>query len=361
MVNLCIHVFLVVLYGSEISHTVAMQVTSTGPQTIKKAQGESVVLGCTYSESPSDVGQLDVEWSIVSPDMTQKDKLILSYSGGKEYKLSNPDLMSRLTFVGDPSRGDATISITSLSISDTATYQCKVKKPPGSDSRKVTVVVLVRPSVPKCWVENGEVIGTTVSLCCKTSEGSIPLSYKWTKESGSMPLTASQNAQTGELLISNHSQSYMGTYICEVSNEVGNEQCKYTLMAYNPTNKAGIIAGAVIGALLLLLLLLLLIWLLICCCQKHRYQKETANEIKEDAAAPDSHPASRNSSLRSIMGYRTHHGIIYNSVRNGQANRTVSGHGNIFTERNQELRHSSLSANDYKPPLTYDSRYGYPV
>lgn len=46
------------------------------------------------------------------------------------------------------------------------------------------------------------------------------------------------------------------------------------------TNKAGVIAGAVIGALLLLLLLLLLIWLLICCCHKRRYQKEVANEIR---------------------------------------------------------------------------------
>lgn len=46
------------------------------------------------------------------------------------------------------------------------------------------------------------------------------------------------------------------------------------------TNKAGVIAGAVIGALLLLLLLLLLIWLLICCCHKRKYQKEVANEIR---------------------------------------------------------------------------------
>ena len=46
------------------------------------------------------------------------------------------------------------------------------------------------------------------------------------------------------------------------------------------TNKAGVIAGAVIGALLLLLLLLLLIWLLVCCCRKKRYVKEVANEIR---------------------------------------------------------------------------------
>ncbi|XP_036434800.1 V-set and immunoglobulin domain-containing protein 8b [Colossoma macropomum] len=356
-------VSLVVLFAIVVclDHAAAIQVTSTGPQTIKKAQGENVILGCTYSESPSDVGQLDVEWSVVSPDMTQKDNLILSYSGGQEYKLARPDLKSRLKFVGEPSRGDATISITSLCVSETATYQCKVKKPPGIDSRKITLVVLARPSVPKCWVENGEVIGSTVSLRCKSSEGSIPLTYKWTRETGSMPATATQNPQTGELLISNHSQSYTGSYICEVSNEVGKEQCKYTLKAYNPTNKAGIIAGAVIGALLLLLFLLLLIWLLICCCQKRRYEKETANEIKEDAAAPESRPASRHSSFRSIMSYHTHHGIIHNSVRNSQPNRTESGRSNIYTDHSQVPLQVSLPASDYKPPLRYDSRYGYPV
>lgn len=45
-------------------------------------------------------------------------------------------------------------------------------------------------------------------------------------------------------------------------------------------NKAGVIAGAVIGALLLLLLLLFLIWLLVCCCRKRRYEKEVTNEIR---------------------------------------------------------------------------------
>uniref|UniRef100_A0A4W4FIK5 Ig-like domain-containing protein n=1 Tax=Electrophorus electricus TaxID=8005 RepID=A0A4W4FIK5_ELEEL len=249
---------------------VCVCVISTGPQTIKKAQGENVTLGCTYVQSPSDTGQLDVEWSNVSPDMTQKDRLILSYSGGTVYKLGDPGLMSRLKCVGDPGQGDASIFISPLQASDTATYECKVKKPPGIDSRKVTLVVLVRPSVPKCWVDNGEEIGSTIILRCKSSEGTSPLKYNWIRESGgSLPPTATQSKLTGELLIQNHSQSYTGSYLCEVTNEVGKEQCKYSLRAYSSANKAGVIAGAVIGALLLLLLLLLLIWLLICCCQKH--------------------------------------------------------------------------------------------
>lgn len=51
----------------------------------------------------------------------------------------------------------------------------------------------VRPSVPKCWVEGSEEKGGTVSLCCKSSQGSSPLKYAWTKEGGNMPPTATQS------------------------------------------------------------------------------------------------------------------------------------------------------------------------
>ncbi|XP_067250440.1 V-set and immunoglobulin domain-containing protein 8b isoform X1 [Chanodichthys erythropterus] len=341
--------------------TWAIQVTSTGPQTIKKAQGESVSLGCTYTLDAADVGDLDIEWTVVSQDMTQKDELILSYTGGKQYQLGNPDLMSRMKFVGDPSRGDATITFSTLKVSDTSTYQCKVKKTPGIDSRKVTLVVLVRPSSPKCWVEGSEEKGGTVSLRCKSSQGSSPLKYAWTKEGGNMPPTATQSPLTGELLIRNHSESYTGKYICEVSNEVGAERCTYALQAYNPTNKVGVIVGAVIGALLLLLLLLLLIWLLICCCNKRRYEKEVANEIREDTAAPESRLGSRNSSFRSGMNYHVHPGIYYSSVQNADVIRAGSGRSSTHTERIRAQREASMLASDHRPPLTYDSKYGYPV
>ncbi|KAG9462356.1 hypothetical protein GDO78_014284, partial [Eleutherodactylus coqui] len=71
-------------------------------------------------------------------------------------------------------------------------------------------------------------------------------------------------------------------------------------------NRVGIIVGAVFGALFLLLLLLLLIWCLICCCNKKRYEKELANDIREDVVAPPSNTNSRASSVRTAAGYRPH-------------------------------------------------------
>lgn len=54
----------------------AMEVTSSGPQTLQKAQGDAVTLGCTYTPGPMDTGDLDIEWSVISPDTTQKDQLV---------------------------------------------------------------------------------------------------------------------------------------------------------------------------------------------------------------------------------------------------------------------------------------------
>ncbi|XP_054467495.1 V-set and immunoglobulin domain-containing protein 8b [Anoplopoma fimbria] len=334
--------------------TEAMQVTSSGPQTIQMAQGGTVNLGCTYSSAPQDKGELDIEWSNVSPDMTQKDQLILSHTGGLMHQYGDPGVSRRLKFIGDPKQGDASISISDVRPSDTGTYQCKVKKAPGVDMRKVTLVVMAPPSVPKCWIEGGEEKGGPVSLRCKSSQGSIPLSYTWKRESGgAMPSDATQDTESGELLIKNHTDSNIGSYMCEAKNAVGQEQCKYTLRAYNPTNKVGVIVGAVIGAILLLLLLLLLIWLLICCCHKRRYEKEIANELREDAVAPESRPSSRNSSFRSVLAYRTHPGVQYSSVRKNLPSVSESGPSPVYT--------GESNGASGRPSLKYDHQYGYPV
>lgn len=53
-----------------------MEVTATGLQTVQKARGETVKLGCTYTLGPQDTGELDIEWSNVNPDITQRDQLV---------------------------------------------------------------------------------------------------------------------------------------------------------------------------------------------------------------------------------------------------------------------------------------------
>ncbi|XP_051923539.1 V-set and immunoglobulin domain-containing protein 8b isoform X1 [Hippocampus zosterae] len=353
-------VFFLVTVHLKTDVTRAMQVTSTGPQTIQKAQGENLLIGCTYTPGLQDTGELDIEWSNVSPDMTQKDKLILAYTEGRIHNY-DPSLSGRLSFVGDPKRGDASISITDLRLSDTATYLCKVKKAPGVDMRKVTLVVMVPPSVPKCWIDGKEEKGSPVTLRCKSYQGSSPLTYSWRRESGGAkpPLAVPLNTQNGEYLIKNHSDSYAGSYVCEAKNPVGKAQCKQALQAYNPTNRVGVIVGAVIGAILLLLLLLLAIWLTVCCCLKLRYEKEVANEIREDTRAPESRPSSKNSSYRSVLGYRTHQGVSYSSV--GNRLNSVNESNGSHPSNSDKGSKQSASVRKPLPPLKYDHRYGYPV
>ncbi|XP_055062857.2 V-set and immunoglobulin domain-containing protein 8a [Misgurnus anguillicaudatus] len=316
--------------------TFALKVTSSGPQTIQMAQGERVTLDCTFASTPEDVGQLDIEWSVVSPDTTQKDHMIMSYTAGRKYVHGDSAFMKGVDFTAaDPAQGDASLSIASLTADHAGTYQCKVKKAPGVDSRKISLVVLVRPSVPKCWVDGGAAVGEPVSLRCRTDRGSAPLLYSWKRESGGpIPLDVVQNSLTGELLISNHSINHMGVYSCEVSNAVGKESCRLNLQAVKPPNKAGVIAGTVVGCLLLIIIVLLVIWLLIFKCDRNPHDKEFSNEIREDVPPPESRPTSRVSSFRS--------GVAYSQV-------------------DQTHKAYSPSTNTSHSTAKYDSRFGYPV
>ncbi len=83
--------------------------------------------------------------------------------------------------------------------------------------------------------------------------------------------------------------------------------------------------------------------------------------FREDTAAPESHPGSRNTSFRSVQNYRVHPGIHYSSVGKADVTRVGSGHSSAHTERSRVQREAIMLASDYRPPLSYDSKYGYPV
>lgn len=82
-----------------------------------------------------------------------------------------------------------------------------------------------------------------------------------------------------------------------------------------------------------------------------------ACRFREDVQAPESRPTSRNSSFRSVLGYRTHPGVHYSSVRNHGVRE--SGRSAIHSAgTNGTLQPTTAGVN---PPLQYDHRYGYPV
>uniref|UniRef100_A0A667ZRL0 Ig-like domain-containing protein n=2 Tax=Myripristis murdjan TaxID=586833 RepID=A0A667ZRL0_9TELE len=312
-------------------------------------EGDSVILGCTYTPGLMDTGELDIEWSVVSPDTTQKDELLMSFTGGTKYIHTNHALAKGLDFAaGDPSMGDASLSIAVLSHAHSATYQCKVKKSPGVDMRKVSLAVMAKPSVPKCWVEGGELLGEAVSLHCNSAKGSTPLNYMWKRERGGLiPAIATQNSVTGQLEIRNLSQSFAGIYLCEVTNAVGAEQCRINLKAHKPPNRAAVIVGTVVGSVLLVILLLLFIWLLLCkISDRPRYEKEVSNEIREDAPAPESRPTSRGTSRSAIR----HPEVTYSPV--GKSELSNFDDGRTYTPSTNSPLYT---------PIKYDSKCGCAV
>ncbi|XP_076875327.1 V-set and immunoglobulin domain-containing protein 8a isoform X2 [Brachyhypopomus gauderio] len=318
--------------------TLAMTVTSSGPQTLHVAQENPATLNCIYTPDVEDMGDLDIEWALISPDTTKKDQVILSYSGGRKYFHGDPEFMKLVDFsASDPSQGDASLVIGSVTVTHAGTYQCKVKKAPGVDMQKLSLVVLERPSVPKCWVEGDEAVGKPVSLHCKSDQGSAPLWYVWKREtSGPLPPAVNQNTFQGQLLIYNHSVDFAGVYSCEVTNAVGRQHCRVNLQAIKPANRAGVIAGTLAGCLLLIIIVFIIIWLIVFRWERKNYEKDFSNDIREDAPAPQSRSASRGPGC----------GVAYSQMGQTHKQHPPSTSTSYFT-----------SAYDSK----YDSKYGHIV
>ncbi|XP_058016728.1 V-set and immunoglobulin domain-containing protein 8-like [Ahaetulla prasina] len=334
----------------------AVKINAKGREIIYLAKGESVKLGCPFELEPQDDGpnDLDIEWTQMNADPTNLDNVqccsllpahqILSYQGqqvihpGYPYlhprggsgnqdagRFSNPGfqqseggqrfgsvndccngLQQRVNFaVPDPSKYDASINLQNVQISDSATYECKVKKTSVA-SRKVTVMVLEKPSMPHCSISGKVFLGNEITLRCGSQTGSPLLMYRWTKmadypiESGLPPNTMA-GSSPGDLVIHQVSPNHLGVYQCIVSNRVGSARC--TLEVSHDSPLLTIIVGAVLGSLLFLVLLICLIVCLVRCCKKKKGSQKESNQIRVDTAAPRPRRESRNSSLRSVLGY----------------------------------------------------------
>uniref|UniRef100_A0A8C4Q2C4 Ig-like domain-containing protein n=1 Tax=Eptatretus burgeri TaxID=7764 RepID=A0A8C4Q2C4_EPTBU len=213
----------------------------------------------------------------------------------------------RVSFIGDVTRGNASMKITNVMLSDSATYDCKVKSSRKVDRGLVFLTVYEKPSEPVCSKSGTNAMtfeGTDVTLQCSSKQSSIPISYTWRRVTspsseapGAVPSTSVQDAYKGTLLLRNVSTIMSGTYGCTASNRIWQGSCTVSLNIRSKFNRAGIIAGAVLGSLLALLLLLLLLWC--CCCRSRhkRFEEDGANDIREDVPAPVNH------SIRSTKTY----------------------------------------------------------
>ncbi|CAL1573931.1 unnamed protein product [Knipowitschia caucasica] len=286
-----------------------LEITSSGPPSIEKASGESVKLDCQFTLANEDSGPLDIEWSLRAPDNQREDMVVLLYAGDRAYEDYYAPMKGRVHFNSpDPKNGDASISLTGLKSSDSGTYQCKVKKAPGIRSKKIGLIVMVKPSRPRCYSEGPMQEGKDIVMKCVSKDGTNPMQYIWEKTSGNklLPSTATLDTAGGTIIVKNASASASGSYRCTASNRVGSDECVLQLNVTPPPNTAGIVAGSIIAVLLILLIIAIILF---CFCRsRHRkkYEKEICNEIREDVPPPKSRVSTARSftvgSQRSSLG-----------------------------------------------------------
>ncbi|XP_007461348.1 PREDICTED: V-set and immunoglobulin domain-containing protein 8 [Lipotes vexillifer] len=318
----------------------AVQISGNEKEILNVAEGDSVRLNCPYILDPEDYGPngLGIEWMQVNPEPSRQEKVFLSYRDKRVNHGDLPDLQKRAHFAApDPSQYDASINLSNLQVSDTATYECRVKKTTVA-TRTVIITVLARPMVPMCWSEGLMSYGNNAVLKCLVSGGSPPLTYKWRKIRGrTYPYRASsyqsqdtfqsevsydesyssisQGMNYGELVLKDLSFKDDGLYQCTVTNQVGNSVCVVEMKVSGAWH-IGIIVGAVLGSLLLLGCLILGIWGLVrgccrgppgafCCCGQVRRKAccDLPNDIREDDVAPGCKAKGRGSSVTQFLGY----------------------------------------------------------
>ncbi|XP_060780101.1 CXADR-like membrane protein [Neoarius graeffei] len=285
---------------------VLLGVVSAGAQTeMKKVVGDNATLPCHHQFRQSNGQTLDIEWILQKPSF--KQRVIITFFNNEVY--TNDNQASRLSFAGDYLNGDASLLISDLQLSDSGEYHCKVKTGGKYLWSQVNLVVLVKPSKPRCWMEGHLLEGSDVRLSCKSSDGSDPIYYKWErvldkgKSVGKLPEFALIDLKNPEIVtLRNLSQESSGVYRCTASNDVGEENCIIEVtMQY--VRGIGVVAGAVVGVSFGVLIIILIIWLVFRKKEKKRYEEEeTPNEIREDAEAPKAKLVKPNSLSSSRSG-----------------------------------------------------------
>lgn len=286
-------------------YLVLLGVLVAGAQTeMKRVVGDNATLPCHHQFWVGDDPTLDIEWLLLKPN--NKHRVIITYFAGRVYD-HNDD--NRVAFAGEYLKGDASLLISDLALSDSGEYSCKVKTGAQYHWSTISLIVLVKPSKPRCWMEGKLLEGGDVKMSCKSSDGSDPIHYKWErvldkgKYVGKLPPLALIDLKNPEIVtLRNLTKESAGVYKCTASNDVGEESCTVEVKMHY-VRGMGVVAGAVVGVSFGVLLIILIIWLVFRKKEMKKYEEEeTPNEIREDAEAPKAKLVKPNSLSSSRSG-----------------------------------------------------------
>ncbi|XP_028840638.1 CXADR-like membrane protein [Denticeps clupeoides] len=293
---------------------------------MKRVVGDNATLPCHHQLWQANTATMDIEWLLVKPNA--KQNVVITYFAGQVFDPNEEDA-GRVSFAADYLRGDASLLISDLSLTDTGEYTCKVKNGGKYHWSTVNLIVLVKPSKPRCLMEGRLLEGSDVKMSCKSSDGSDPILYKWervldkAKYGGKLPPLALIDLKNPEIVtLKNLTKESAGVYKCTASNDVGEESCIVEVKLHY-VHGMGVVAGAVVGVSFGVLLIVLIIWLVFRKKEKKKYEEEEApNEIREDAEAPkaklvkpNSISSSRSGSSRS--GASSTQSMVHNTTPRG--------------------------------------------
>ncbi|XP_029546467.1 CXADR-like membrane protein isoform X1 [Salmo trutta] len=273
---------------------------------MKRVVGDNATLPCHHQFWAGDAPTLDIEWLLLKP--SSKQRVVITYFAGRVYDPNEAEA-GRLSLAGDYLKGDASLLISDLTLSDSGEYSCKVKNGGKYHWITVNLIVLVKPSKPRCWMEGRLLEGSDVKMSCKSADGSDPINYKWErvldkgKYVGKLPPLALIDLKNSEIVtLRNLTKESTGVYKCTASNDVGEESCTVEVKIHY-VRGMGVVAGAVVGVSFGVLLIILIIWLVFRKKEKKKYEEEeTPNEIREDAEAPKAKLVKPNSLSSSHSG-----------------------------------------------------------
>nr|XP_061801682.1 coxsackievirus and adenovirus receptor homolog [Nerophis lumbriciformis] len=190
------------------------------------AEGSDVTLVCQYNDT------LDSSGYIIWRSTPYASLLLpIRFGNGQLLSESYKPMKGRARFTArDPQNGDASITISNVSRSDSMTYICIVKKSP--EVKKImTLTVMKPPSQPICNLQGEFAQGNNVTLTCLSFHGESPLTYTWAKISGNqvLPANAVVDSVRGTMRVDSIIEQDCGSYRCTVESLVGSKSCELVL------------------------------------------------------------------------------------------------------------------------------------
>uniref|UniRef100_A0AAQ5XUD8 Ig-like domain-containing protein n=1 Tax=Amphiprion ocellaris TaxID=80972 RepID=A0AAQ5XUD8_AMPOC len=276
---------------------------------MKRVVGGNATLPCHHQFWVGDDPILDIEWLLLKP--TNRQRVVITYFAGRVFDPNEAE-RGHVAFTGDYLKGDASLLISDLTLTDSGEYSCKVKTGAQYHWSTISLIVLAKPSKPRCWMEGKLLEGGDVKMSCKSTDGSDPIYYKWERKmdkdkyAGKLPPLTLIDLKNPEIVtLRNLTKDNTGVYKCTASNDVGEESCTVEVNMHY-VRGMGVVAGTVVGVSFGVLLVILIIWLVLRKKEMKKYEEEeTPNEIREDAEAPKASLVKPNSLSTSRSGSST--------------------------------------------------------